>query len=177
MKLTGLIFLLGIHIECIRGSVSHERRKVVPCVNGICHSGQRCVGGGHCVNDPRAPTCYHLGGRSDQVPHLVVSNERVSAGQCIDVSDCCPSSGAKLCGPASPGGPNVCTPRSSSRYCQHHLHGAVLVWTGRFWLNHAARRSWVFDTIYWKYLDERFFGERGEDGPTAELWKTRVSSE
>ncbi|ORY58472.1 uncharacterized protein BCR38DRAFT_460817 [Pseudomassariella vexata] len=36
--------------------------------------------------------------------------------------------------------------------------------TGRFWLNYAARRSWAFDTIYWKYLDQRFF----------DLWKTRV---
>lgn len=46
--------------------------------------------------------------------------------------------------------------------------------TGRFWLNYAARRSWAFDTIYWKYLDERLFGERGKDIPTEELWKTRV---
>lgn len=46
--------------------------------------------------------------------------------------------------------------------------------TGRFWLNYAARKSWAFDTIYWKYLDERFFGERQEDVPTEELWKTRV---
>ena len=46
--------------------------------------------------------------------------------------------------------------------------------TGRFWLNYAARRSWAFDTIYWKYLDERFFGEWGKDIPTEELWRTRV---
>ena len=46
--------------------------------------------------------------------------------------------------------------------------------TGRFWLNYAARRSWAFDTIYWKYLDERFFGEREEDLPMEELWKARV---
>ncbi|KAL2755901.1 hypothetical protein ACRALDRAFT_1076671 [Sodiomyces alcalophilus JCM 7366] len=46
--------------------------------------------------------------------------------------------------------------------------------TGRFWLNYAARKSWAFDTIYWKYLDERFFGERDEHVPTEELWKTRV---
>lgn len=30
---------------------------------------------------------------------------------------------------------------------------------GRFWLNHAARRSWAFYTVYWKYLNKRFFGE------------------
>ncbi|KAL3421775.1 phosphotransferase family protein [Phlyctema vagabunda] len=46
--------------------------------------------------------------------------------------------------------------------------------TGRFWLNYAARKSWAFDTIYWKYLDERFFGERREDVPAEELWRTRV---
>ncbi|EKD15632.1 phosphotransferase [Drepanopeziza brunnea f. sp. 'multigermtubi' MB_m1] len=45
----------------------------------------------------------------------------------------------------------------------------------RFWLNYAARKSWAFDKIYWKYLDERFFGEREKDTPTAsELWKTRI---
>ncbi|TVY15211.1 hypothetical protein LARI1_G007541 [Lachnellula arida] len=45
--------------------------------------------------------------------------------------------------------------------------------TGRFWLNYAARKSWAFDTIFWKYLDERFFGGRA-DVPKHELWKTRV---
>ncbi|PNY27555.1 Uncharacterized protein TCAP_02513 [Tolypocladium capitatum] len=46
--------------------------------------------------------------------------------------------------------------------------------TGRFWLNYAARKSWAFDTIYWKYLDESFFGERDKDIPMEQLWKTRV---
>ncbi|CEI61372.1 unnamed protein product [Fusarium venenatum] len=46
--------------------------------------------------------------------------------------------------------------------------------TGRFWLNYAARKSWAFDAIYWKYLDERFFGEREDGIPTEEMWKTRV---
>ncbi|KAF4446300.1 phosphotransferase [Fusarium austroafricanum] len=46
--------------------------------------------------------------------------------------------------------------------------------TGRFWLNYAARKSWAFDTIYWKYLDEKFFGQREEGIPTQALWKTRV---
>ncbi|KAG4443929.1 hypothetical protein IFR05_000569 [Cadophora sp. M221] len=32
--------------------------------------------------------------------------------------------------------------------------------TGRFWLTYAARKSWAFDTVFWKYLDERFFGQR-----------------
>lgn len=34
--------------------------------------------------------------------------------------------------------------------------------TGRFWLNYAARKSWAFDSIFWKYLDQRFFGIREE---------------
>ncbi|TPX10793.1 uncharacterized protein E0L32_008182 [Thyridium curvatum] len=46
--------------------------------------------------------------------------------------------------------------------------------TGRFWLNYAARKSWAFDTVYWKYLDEKFFGKRECDGPPEKLWKSRV---
>ncbi|KAK1623407.1 hypothetical protein BDP81DRAFT_503674 [Colletotrichum phormii] len=48
--------------------------------------------------------------------------------------------------------------------------------TGRFWLNYAARKSWAFDTIYWKYLDEKFFGQREPYGGihNTELWKTRI---
>lgn len=46
--------------------------------------------------------------------------------------------------------------------------------TGRFWLDYAARKSWAFDTIYWKYLDERFFGERERHVPKEDLWRTRV---
>ncbi|KAK2048427.1 phosphotransferase [Colletotrichum somersetense] len=46
--------------------------------------------------------------------------------------------------------------------------------TGRFWLKYAAMRSWAFDAVYWKYLDERFFGERKEGVRAEELWKTRV---
>ncbi|KAL3420278.1 phosphotransferase [Phlyctema vagabunda] len=45
--------------------------------------------------------------------------------------------------------------------------------TGRFWLNYAAKNSWAFDTIFWKYLDEKFFGTR-EDVPEDDLWRTRV---
>lgn len=46
--------------------------------------------------------------------------------------------------------------------------------TGRFWLNYAARKSWAFDTIFWKYLDERFFGSREADIAKQDLWRTRV---
>jgi len=46
--------------------------------------------------------------------------------------------------------------------------------TGRFWLNYAAKKSWVFDSIYWKYLDERFFGSREENVDYSERWKARI---
>jgi aminoglycoside phosphotransferase (APT) family kinase protein len=48
--------------------------------------------------------------------------------------------------------------------------------TGRFWLNYAARKSWAFDTIFWKYLDQRFFGSKEGEGkiPMQDLWRTRI---
>jgi len=46
--------------------------------------------------------------------------------------------------------------------------------TGRFWLNYAGRKSWAFDTVFWKYLDERFFGRREHDVEKNKLWKTRL---
>lgn len=45
--------------------------------------------------------------------------------------------------------------------------------TGRFWLNYAARKIWAFDTIYWKYLDKRFFGRRAKVENEA-WWKCRI---
>ncbi|KAL3419901.1 phosphotransferase [Phlyctema vagabunda] len=44
--------------------------------------------------------------------------------------------------------------------------------TGRFWLNYGARKSWAFDAIYWRYLDERFFGARPSE--TDNLWESRI---
>ncbi|OBS20355.1 hypothetical protein FPOA_06727 [Fusarium poae] len=46
--------------------------------------------------------------------------------------------------------------------------------SGRFWLNYAARKSWAFDAIYWKFLDERFFGPREVVEHEDSYWKTRV---
>jgi hypothetical protein len=46
--------------------------------------------------------------------------------------------------------------------------------TGRFWLNYGARKSWAFDAMYWKHLDQRFFGNRGDNTLKGDLWKTRV---
>lgn len=47
--------------------------------------------------------------------------------------------------------------------------------TGRFWLNYAARKSWAFDAVYWKFLDERFFGKREGNLSPEELWKARIN--
>ncbi|KAF5723190.1 hypothetical protein FMUND_2041 [Fusarium mundagurra] len=46
--------------------------------------------------------------------------------------------------------------------------------SGRFWLTYATRKSWTFDTIFWKYLDERFFGPRDEDIQGSQFWTARV---
>jgi len=54
-----------------------------------------------------------------------------------------------------------------------HMHMKESWETGRFWLNYAARKSWAFDSVFWKFLDERFFGPRSETDKEF-LWKTRV---
>ncbi|KAK7697999.1 hypothetical protein SLS64_012986 [Diaporthe eres] len=46
--------------------------------------------------------------------------------------------------------------------------------TGRFWLNYATRKGWAFDSIYWKFLDERFFGDRPTDVAKEEYWRSRI---
>ncbi|KAG4278908.1 hypothetical protein FPRO04_06229 [Fusarium proliferatum] len=46
--------------------------------------------------------------------------------------------------------------------------------SGRFWLTYATRKSWAFDTIFWKYLDERFFGSRDDDTQESQFWRARV---
>lgn len=46
--------------------------------------------------------------------------------------------------------------------------------TGRFWLIYGARKSWVFDAMYWKYLNERFFDDRASDIPNNDLCKSKV---
>ncbi|KAG8162924.1 hypothetical protein KVR01_007402 [Diaporthe batatas] len=46
--------------------------------------------------------------------------------------------------------------------------------TGRFWLSYATRKVWGFDEIYWKCLDERFFGKRPCGVPREKLWTTRL---
>lgn len=46
--------------------------------------------------------------------------------------------------------------------------------TDRFWLSYGARKSWVFDMVFWRYLDERFFGSRKVWVPEEDLWRARV---
>ncbi|KAF4471880.1 Phosphotransferase [Fusarium albosuccineum] len=46
--------------------------------------------------------------------------------------------------------------------------------SGRFWINYASRKSWAFDTIFWKYLDERFFGSRELGVQEDKFWTTRA---
>lgn len=41
---------------------------------------------------------------------------------------------------------------------------------GHFWVTYAARRTWAFDGIYWKFLDEKFFG-KNESGNFMERLK------
>ncbi|KAI9167633.1 hypothetical protein HJFPF1_03766 [Paramyrothecium foliicola] len=43
-------------------------------------------------------------------------------------------------------------------------------WDKKAWMvNYAARRSWAFDWIWWKFLDEKFFGENEEEDYHARL--------
>lgn len=62
----------------------------------------------------------------------------------------------------------------------HHLRKPWSVYmrqsweTGRFWLNYAIRKGWAFDSIYWKILDERFFGERPKDTVKEGYWRSRM---
>ncbi|KAJ6440714.1 hypothetical protein O9K51_06504 [Purpureocillium lavendulum] len=43
-------------------------------------------------------------------------------------------------------------------------------WTsGDFWVTYAARRTWAFDAIYWKFIDERFFGKNPSGDLTERL--------
>ncbi|TVY17497.1 hypothetical protein LARI1_G005372 [Lachnellula arida] len=65
-------------------------------------------------------------------------------------------------------GKEICTGVLLSTYMRESWE------TGRFWQSYAARKSWAFDTLFWKFLDERFFGSRQDRVPRDELWKTRL---
>lgn len=62
----------------------------------------------------------------------------------------------------------------------HHLRQPWSVYmrqsweTGRFWLNYAIRKGWAFDSIYWKFLDEKFFGARPKDISKEQYWLSRI---
>ena len=63
------------------------------------------------------------------------------------------------------------TPNAAPFKLSEYMHESWKM--GRFWLSYAARKSWAFDAIYWKYLDERFFGER-QLGSSQQLWEARI---
>jgi hypothetical protein len=48
--------------------------------------------------------------------------------------------------------------------------------TGHFWVAYSARRTWAFDGIYWRFLDEKFFG-RNESGDFMERLKLLPSEQ
>ncbi|KAJ5366329.1 hypothetical protein N7541_000270 [Penicillium brevicompactum] len=43
--------------------------------------------------------------------------------------------------------------------------------SGDFWIMYAARNTWAFDVIYWKKIDQRFFGPSES---LEEAWKERL---
>ncbi|OQD78037.1 hypothetical protein PENANT_c095G05612 [Penicillium antarcticum] len=47
--------------------------------------------------------------------------------------------------------------------------------SGDFWIMYAARNNFAFDAIYWKKLDQRFFGPTiYEDDNICDLWRKRL---
>lgn len=44
---------------------------------------------------------------------------------------------------------------------------------GDFWTVYAARKSFAFDSVYWKKLDPRFFGSEAE-ATSGEIWEKRL---
>ncbi|KAJ5719413.1 hypothetical protein N7493_007868 [Penicillium malachiteum] len=48
--------------------------------------------------------------------------------------------------------------------------------SGDFWIMYAARNNFAFDTIYWKKIDQRFFGATtcGDDD-FSEAWRERLN--
>ncbi|KAJ5458290.1 hypothetical protein N7475_009678 [Penicillium sp. IBT 31633x] len=43
--------------------------------------------------------------------------------------------------------------------------------SGDFWIMYAARNNFVFDAIYWKKIDQRFFGSAKCDDDIDDVWK------
>lgn len=46
--------------------------------------------------------------------------------------------------------------------------------TGDFWTVYAARKNFAFDCVYWKQLDQRFFGADEQNTPPEDMWMKRV---
>lgn len=47
--------------------------------------------------------------------------------------------------------------------------------SGNFWIMYAARHNFAFDAIYWKKIDERFFGKTANaDDNNHDVWRQRL---
>lgn len=46
--------------------------------------------------------------------------------------------------------------------------------SGDFWIMYAARNNFAFDAIYWKKIDQRFFGVVGDGDDICDVWKKRL---
>ena len=48
--------------------------------------------------------------------------------------------------------------------------------SGDFWIMYAARNNFAFDAIYWKKIDQRFFGptENAGDDDICDVWRKRL---
>ncbi|RMZ75257.1 hypothetical protein DV738_g5564, partial [Chaetothyriales sp. CBS 135597] len=46
--------------------------------------------------------------------------------------------------------------------------------SGDFWVTYAARKSFAFDAVFWKKLDERFFGAVSNCCSEDDRWKERI---
>ncbi|KOS41488.1 hypothetical protein ACN38_g7622 [Penicillium nordicum] len=47
--------------------------------------------------------------------------------------------------------------------------------SGDFWIMYAARNNFAFDAIYWKKIDQRFFGPAiYEDDNICDVWRKRL---
>ncbi|PKY00585.1 hypothetical protein P168DRAFT_299958 [Aspergillus campestris IBT 28561] len=46
--------------------------------------------------------------------------------------------------------------------------------SGDFWIMYAARNNFAFDAIYWKKIDQRFFGPTSQCNNICDRWKDRL---
>ncbi|KGO69243.1 Aminoglycoside phosphotransferase [Penicillium italicum] len=46
--------------------------------------------------------------------------------------------------------------------------------SGDFWIMYAARNNFAFDAIYWKKIDQRFFGTTPYEDDVCDIWQKRL---